>query len=77
MDSPWGPLERVKIRALDGRPLSWREAWDAWSSLYPGRWAIQLFPSGPSLLDETNTYHLLMLGEEVSMPTSWDLGRRK
>lgn len=72
---PWGHLERVKVRACDGRPMTWRQAWEVWSDVYPDRWAFQIFPPASSLLDEANVYHLLMLPEGTEMPAALDLGR--
>lgn len=76
MSTPWGRGVRVRIRANDGRALTWGECYEAWSDAYPDRWAFQLFPPRSDLLDETNTYHLVMLEEGATVPDSLNLRLR-
>lgn len=60
----WGVFRRLKIQREDGAVMSWREVWDAFNGIYPGRWAIQFFPPNANLLDEANIYHLFMVDGE-------------
>lgn len=71
-DSCLGRVLQLKVFARDYRPLSWREAWDAFAAAYPGRWAVQVFPPSGSLVDSKAVYHLWVLGEGVK-PEGLDL----
>jgi len=40
----WGELTRLKVYTPDYRPLSWLAVWRAFAEIYPGRWALELYP---------------------------------
>jgi hypothetical protein len=65
-DTNFGRVLYIKIRTDDYRQLSWREVWQAFHELHPGRWAVQFFPSSTELVDEFNVYHLFVLEEVPS-----------
>jgi hypothetical protein len=67
-----GPALRVQIERWDGKPMSWREVWEAFAERYPDRWAVQVFPPGSHLIDQANKYHLYILDGEA--PAGLDLG---
>ncbi len=69
----FGCLEYIKVRHIDGRPLSWREVWDAFSDSYPDRWAVEFLPPASELVDEANIYHLFIL---PTAPTGVNINRR-
>jgi hypothetical protein len=69
-DTCLGSALQLKICTADYRPLSWREVWDAFSSAYPGRWAVQIFPPADRLIDQKCVYHLWVLESE---PRGMDL----
>lgn len=54
----------LKIHAVDYRPLRWREIWEAFSELYPDRWAVECFPPASQLVDGKSVYHLFVLDHE-------------
>lgn len=60
-DTLYGLARRIKIRRFDEKPMSWRELWEAFSSMYPGWWGIQMLPPAHELMDEANIYHILIL----------------
>ena len=53
----------LRVFRNDDAPMSWREVWEAFARVYPGRWAVQFFPPASELIDEANVYHLYMLEE--------------
>jgi hypothetical protein len=56
------------------KPMGFRELWELFAELYPGRWAVQIFPPGEQLIDQVNKYHLYVLDEE---PEAFNLMRDK
>lgn len=44
-------------------PMGFRELWDLFAELYPGKWALQVFPDAKNLLDQSNKYHLFVYSE--------------
>lgn len=60
-DSCLGRVLQLKVSAAGYRPLSWREAWEAFAAAYPGRWAVQCFPPAGELVDGKAVYHLFVL----------------
>lgn len=50
----------LRVYTTDYRPLLWREIHDAFQAIYPGAWAVQVFPPDDCLVDEENIYHLFM-----------------
>ncbi len=69
-DSCLGRVLQLKVFAPDYRPLSWREACDAFNAAYPGRWAVQVFPPADRIVDGKAVYHLWVLPAE---PAGLDL----
>lgn len=65
-----GPALQIKVFAPGYPVLTWREVWEAFATRYPGKWAIQVFPSRDRLLDAKNVYHLFVLN---ACPTGLDL----
>lgn len=54
----------VRVYRNDDAPMSWREVWEAFQRVYPGKWACEFFPPASELIDEANVYHLYVLEEE-------------
>lgn len=63
----------IRIGRHDGKPMSWTEVWEAFASMYPGKWAVQFFPPSHELVDEVNYYHLYVLDED---PVNVSIKRR-
>lgn len=61
-----GPVEYVRVRRRDDRPMGWRDIFEVFSRVYPGRWAAQFFPPADSLIDEGNVYHLFVFPKAFS-----------
>ena len=59
-ESCLGPVLQIKVFALDYRPLFWTEVWEAFARLYPGKWAVQVFPPVDQLVDGKAVYHLFV-----------------
>ena len=59
-DSCLGRVLQLKIFAPGYRPLTWRDVWDRFTEMYPGRWAVQCFPPADQLVDGKNVYHLFV-----------------
>lgn len=72
-NTSFGLLTYVKIRRHDEKPMSWPEICAVFNDRYPGRWALQCFPPADQVVDESNTYHLYVLGEE---PRGMNIRRR-
>lgn len=62
-DSVLGQVLQIKVYATDYRLLSWRDVWDAFTTAYPGRWAVQVFPPVGQLVDAKAVYHLFVCDE--------------
>ena len=67
-----GAALQLKVHASDYSLLSWREIWDEFVRLYPGKWAVQVFPPEENLVDSKNVYHLWVLESEP-----WGLNLRQ
>lgn len=65
-----GPALWIKIWARGYPVLGWREVWEAFAQVYPGRWAVQIFPPTDYLVDGKNVYHIWVL---ESKPEGFDL----
>jgi hypothetical protein len=63
-DSCLGRVLQLKVYDRAYRPLSWRDAWEAFVARYPGRWAVQVFPPKDALIDGKAVYHLWVLEKE-------------
>lgn len=48
----------VRIHRKDMAVMGFRELWETFERLYPGKWALQVFPPKNRLLDQANKYHL-------------------
>ena len=53
----------IRIHRMDMAPMGFRELWDLFAKLYPGKWAVQVFPDGTHLMDQANKYHLFVYPE--------------
>ena len=62
--SALGIVRRVRIHRLDMAPMGFRELWNLFDAIFPGRWAVQVFPPQHLLLDQANKYHLWLLEVE-------------
>lgn len=51
----------IRIYTPNYQPLSWDHVWHVFQDRYPGRWAIQVFPTAEELVNDTNIYHLFVL----------------
>jgi hypothetical protein len=71
-DTALGHALYVRIHRKDMAVIGFRELWEVFAALYPGRWAMQAFPPRAHLLDQANKYHLFVLEEE---PTGFNLCR--
>jgi hypothetical protein len=40
----WGDVTYLRIYTPDYQQLSWLEVWQAFSDIYPNRWALELYP---------------------------------
>jgi hypothetical protein len=58
-----GKALRIQLERYDGEPMSWEAVWEAFEAKYPGKWAAQMFPPRPSLLNGANKYHLFVFEE--------------
>lgn len=70
--SAHGPVLLVRVHRKDMAPMGYRELWDLFDELYPGRWGQQMFPPRRLLLDQANKYHLWVYEEGVH-PKEFDL----
>jgi len=59
----FGAATYVRIHRMDMAPMGFRELWEVFSKLYPGKWAVQSFPPANLLLDQANKYHLMVFDE--------------
>jgi hypothetical protein len=69
----WGELTYLKIYTPDYRRLSWLEVWQAFAAIYPGRWALELYPPADELVNDAHVYHLWLLPEGEAPPDSLNL----
>lgn len=56
----YGEALYVRIHRKDMAVMGFRELWDLFDRLYPGKWAVQVFPDRAHLLDQANKYHLFV-----------------
>ncbi|MAU00685.1 MAG: hypothetical protein CL608_26370 [Anaerolineaceae bacterium] len=59
----WGSVTYLKVYTPDYKRLSWLQVWQAFTDVYPNRWAIELYPPAEELVNDTHVYHLWMLPE--------------
>ena len=60
-ESSLGRVLQLKVWAPGYLPLSWDQVWEAFTSKYPGKWAVQLFPPRDRLVNGKAVYHLWVL----------------
>jgi hypothetical protein len=72
--TPLGEALYVRIHRKDMKPMGFRELWELFAELYPGRWAVQVFPPVEQFIDQVNKYHLYVLEQE---PEAFNLMRDK
>ena len=56
----FGEALYVRFHRKDMAVMGFRELWDLFDRLYPGKWAVQVFPERAQLLDQANKYHLFV-----------------
>jgi hypothetical protein len=62
--TPWGPAAHVCILPDDEKPLLWYELWSCFDELYPGQWAIEVYPPVGSLVNNgVSGRHLWILSK--------------
>ena len=59
-ESCLGRVLQIKVFTANYRPLLWTEVWEAFARLYPGKWAVQMFPPADQLVDGKAVYHLFV-----------------
>lgn len=59
-----GPAQLVRIHRKDKRPMYWRELWDVFDRVMPGKWAVQAFPPRHAMLDQAHKYFLWVFDED-------------
>ena len=72
----WGELTYLKIYTPDYRRLSWLEVWQAFAEIYPGRWALELYPPAGDLVNDAQVYHLWLLPEGGAPPYPLNLANK-
>jgi len=55
-----GTVRHIRMWAIDWKPLTWREQWEAFARAYPGKWAVQAFPPADQLVDGKAVYHMFV-----------------
>jgi len=60
----YGEALYVRIHRKDMAIMGFRELWDLFDRLYPGQWALQVFPPREHLLDQANKYHLFVYAQK-------------
>lgn len=73
---PLGRVTRLKVYTPDYRRLGWLEVWQALHNVYPGRWALELYPPAEALVNDAHVYHLWLLPEEWTPPTALNLAEK-
>lgn len=59
-ESTLGTVRHIRMWAANHERLTWREIWEAFARLYPGKWAVQVFPPADQLVDGKAVYHLFV-----------------
>lgn len=60
VDSCLGTVRQLKVFTMDYQNLSWEQVWEAFTSEYPGKWAVQMFPPVGQLVNGKPVYHLFV-----------------
>lgn len=68
--TPCGSALYVRVYTANYRRLYWSEIHDAFTAVYPGKWAVESLPPRELTVDEKNIYHLLVFDE---CPKGFDL----
>jgi len=68
-----GVVLYIRIYTNDYRRLGWEEVWETFKDRYPGKWALQVFPPGEELVNDTNMYHLFVTDY---IPAGLNINRR-
>lgn len=72
----WGTVTHLKVYTPDYKRLNWVQVWQAFTDVYPGRWAIELYPPADDLVNDAHVYHLWLLPEGWRPPTSMNLAAK-
>lgn len=70
---PWGTVTHLKVYTPEYKRLNWMQVWQAFTDVYPGRWAVELYPPAEELVNDTHVYHLWLLPEGWRPPPSMNL----
>ncbi len=72
----WGMVTYLKVYTPDYKRLSWLQVWQAFTEVYPDRWAIELYPPASELVNDEHVYHLWMLPAEWIPPEQMNLAAK-
>lgn len=72
----WGMVTHLKVYTPDYKRLSWLQVWQAFADVYPGRWAIELYPPAADLVNDAHVYHLWLLPEGWRPPAPMNLATK-
>ncbi|NJN53677.1 MAG: hypothetical protein HC804_02325 [Anaerolineae bacterium] len=72
----WGEVTHLKIATPEYTQLTWVQVWQAFTAVYPDRWAIELYPPVTDLVNEARVYHLWMLPEAWRPPQGMNLAQK-
>jgi len=50
--------------------------WQAFAEIYPGRWALELYPPASDLVNDAHVYHLWLFPPNWEPPQDLNLARR-
>ncbi|MEZ4641621.1 MAG: hypothetical protein R3E31_02590 [Chloroflexota bacterium] len=73
---PWGYVTHLKVYTPDYKRLNWRQVWQAFHTVYPDRWALELYPPAAELVDDAHVYHLWLLPEGWYPPDGMNLAEK-
>jgi hypothetical protein len=59
-----GKAEYIKIFTFDYKPLGWEDVWRAFAEIFPGKWALEVYPPAKELVNGKNVYHLFVFPKE-------------
>ncbi|HRQ42349.1 MAG TPA: hypothetical protein PLD25_30910 [Chloroflexota bacterium] len=72
----WGAVTHLKIYTADYKRLNWVQVWQAFTGVYPGRWAIEWYPPAEELVNDAHVYHLWLLPAGWQPPAPMNLAQR-
>jgi len=72
----WGTVTHLKVYTPDYKRLSWLQVWQAFTAVYPGRWALELYPPTEELVNDAHVYHLWLLPEGWRPPAPMNLATK-